>query len=185
MGRDSAQPKLRRGVQLLARNSAKLEELDERFFNQVVRARRARSDANHNRPLGKPIAGNYFLLLMQIVVLDLLRREQPRRIQNKICRQSFLSHLGQVRSVGTVVTAHDDEEVHLHIEQFAQRVLAFLGGAANRVKESEIFRTFLGSVAIDNCLADSALNLFGLAPQHGGLVGHTDCPQMHVGVEPS
>ena len=71
-----------------------------------------------------------------------------------------------------------------NIEQFAQRILPFLRGAADRVEETEILLGQLRSVAIDDRLPNSPLHFFGLAAQHRGLIRHADRLQMHVGIEP-
>ena len=77
-------------------------------------------------------------LLVQVVVLDLARGDETRGIQDEVGRQLFLTHLREVRSVGAVVAANDEEQIHLHVEQFAQRILPFLRSAANRVEEAEV-----------------------------------------------
>ena len=89
-----------------------------------------------------------------------------------------------MRSVRAVVAADHQQEIHLYVEQLAQRILPFLGGAANRVEEAEIFRGQLRAIAVDDRLSDAALHFFGLAAQHGGLIGHADRLQMNIGIKP-
>ena len=68
-------------------------------------------------------------------------------------------------------------------EQFAQRILPLLCGAADRVEETEIFLRKLGSVSIDHCLPNATLHFLGLAAQHRGLICYANGLQMHVGIE--
>src|SRR5215475_15267624 len=85
--------------------------------------------------------------------------------------------------VGAIVTAHDQQQVHRNVQQFAQRILPFLSGTADRIKESEIFFSKLRSVSINYRLANSPLHFLGLATQHRCLVSDTQSLEMHVGVE--
>src|SRR6202011_3104268 len=101
---------LGRELELLARNSAQLEKPDQSFLDQVVRTRRAGSDADDSRAGRKPEVRNDFALFMQIVMLDFIERDQPRRVQDKIGWQFFLAHFREVRSVRAVVTADDQEQ---------------------------------------------------------------------------
>ena len=48
------------------------------------------------------------------------------------------AHLGQVRGVGRIVAAHDDEQVHRFLEHLLERVLPVLRRPANRVEEPEM-----------------------------------------------
>ena len=89
-----------------------------------------------------------------------------------------------MRSVRAVVTTDHEQQVHAHIEQFAQRILPFLRGAADRVEETEVGRGQFRSVAIDDGLANAPLHFLGLAAQHRGLVRHADRLQMQIGIEP-
>src|SRR5207302_2336790 len=107
----------------------------------------------------------------------------PGSVSNKIRRQFFLTHLGQMRSIRAVVAADDEKEVHSNIEQLAQRVLPFLGRTADRIKEPEIFRRAFRPVTVDNGLADPALDLFGFAAQHRRLVRYADGFQVDVRIE--
>ena len=88
-----------------------------------------------------------------------------------------------MRGVGAVVAADDEQQIHRHVEQFAQRILPFLGRAANGVEEAEILRGQLRAVAIDDRLPNAALHFLGLAAQHRRLIGHADRLQMHIGIE--
>ena len=72
----------------------------------------------------------------------------------------------------------------MHVEQFAQRILPFLGRAADRVEKTEIFLCHLRSIPIDNRLPNAPLHFFRLAAEHGGLICHPNGSQMHVGIEP-
>src|SRR5262245_46815516 len=85
--------------------------------------------------------------------------------------------------VGAIVTTHDQEQVHRNVQQFAQRILPFLSGAADRIKEAEIFFSDLWSVSINHRLANSALHFLGLATQHRCLVSNAHSLEMHVRVE--
>src|SRR5258708_6037371 len=78
---------LRRELELLARDSAKLEETDQCFFDQVVRTRRAGGDSDDGRTRRQPEMGNDFAFLMQIVMLDLVLRDETRRVEHEVGRQ--------------------------------------------------------------------------------------------------
>ena len=112
----------------------------KRFFDQVVRTRCAGSDADDSGSVRQPEMRNHFAFLVQIVMLDLRGGNQPRSVEHKIGGQFFFAHLRQVRRVRAVVTAHDQQQIHWHVEQFAQRILPLLSGAADRVEETKIFR---------------------------------------------
>src|SRR5438067_5591269 len=102
-------------LEFLPWNSAQLEEPDQGFFDQVVRTRRAGSDADDCRAWRQPEMGNDFALLVQIVMFDLILGNEPRSVQNKIGRQLFLAHFREVRRVRAVVTADDEKQIHFHV----------------------------------------------------------------------
>ena len=176
---------LRRGFELLARNAAQLEKTHQRFFDQIIRARCAGGDADHDRSRSAANLARSLPLLVQIVMLEFPWSETRREaLQHKISRQLFLAHLRQMRSVRAVVAAHHQQQIHLHVEQLAQRILPFLGRAANRVEEPKILRGQLRPVAIDDRLPNPPLHFFRLAAQHRRLVRHAHRLQMHIGIEP-
>src|SRR5437016_9398112 len=86
--------------------------------------------------------------------------------------------------VRTIITAHDQQEIHWNIEQFSQRILSLLSGAADGIEESKILLRKVGPVSIDNRASNAPLHFFCLAAQHGGLICDTNGLQMHVGIEP-
>src|SRR5256886_14170483 len=103
-------------LELLARDSAQLEQSDQSFLDQVVRTRRAGSDANDGRSGWKPKMRNDFAFFVKIVMLDFAAGEQARSVQDKIGRQFFLAHFREVRSVRAVVAANDKQNVHFNVE---------------------------------------------------------------------
>src|SRR6266498_5812603 len=52
--------------------------------------------------------------------------------------------------VRTVITAYNQQQVHWHVQQFAQRILSLLCRAADRVEKSKVLLCKLRSVSIDN-----------------------------------
>jgi len=117
-------------------------------------------------------------------MLDLAGGNQPGGIEHKISRQFFLAHLGEMRCVRAVVTAHHEQKVQGHVEQLAQCILSFLSRAADCVEEPKILRRHLRPISIDNGSLNSPLHLLGFTAQHCGLICHTDSLQVHVGIEP-
>ena len=116
-------------------------------------------------------------------MLDLGRRNQPGRVEHEIRGQFFLAHLSEMRCVRAVVTADNKQKVHLDIEELAQCILAFLGCAANGIKEPEVFSRQLGSVPVNNGALNPSLYFLCFPPQHGGLICDAHSSQMHVGIE--
>src|SRR5438477_3133318 len=98
---------------------------------------------------------------MQIIMFDLVTRNKPRGVENEVSRQLFFAHLGKMRCVRAVVTANDKQKVHFDIEQLAQRILALLRRAADRIEEPKILRRKLGSISIDNGLSNPTLHFLG------------------------
>jgi len=127
---------------------------------------------------------NHFALFVQVVVLDLRSGNQSRSVEHEIGRQFFFAHLGQMRCVRTIITTYDQQQVHWHIEQFAQRILSLLRCAADRVEKPKILLGEVGPVSIDNRPSNAPLHFFGFPTQHGGLICHANGLQMHVGIEP-
>src|SRR5581483_912855 len=70
-------PSLRGKFELLARNAAQLEKANQRLLNQIVGARRAGSDPNDGRSVRQPEMRDHFTFLVQVVVLDLRRGNEP------------------------------------------------------------------------------------------------------------
>src|SRR4029077_17158079 len=93
-------------LEWLARDSAQLKQPDQSFLDQVVRTRRAGSDANDGRSGWKPKTRNDFAFFVQMLVLCFAARDQPRSVQDKIGRQFFLAHFREVRCVRAVVTTN-------------------------------------------------------------------------------
>ena len=153
-GRKATQPFLalirspaRRGIQLLDADTAQLKKPDKGFFDQVVGAGRAGRDPDHDRPFGQPFVRDYFATLVQIEVENFLVRDQPAGVKDEIGRQLFFAHLGQVRGVGAVVAADDQQQIHGHAEQLAQGILPLLRCAADGVKKRK-FGGLFRAVAI-------------------------------------
>src|SRR6266849_2519359 len=67
---------LGRDLEFRARNSAEFKQANERLFNQIVRTGCAGGDADNGAAVWQPISRDDFALLMQIVMLDLVAREQ-------------------------------------------------------------------------------------------------------------
>jgi len=113
---------------------------------------------------------------------------QPVRLHlggvlDKVSRQLRFAHLRQVRGVGGVIAADDQEQVQRLLQELAQGILPVLGGAANGVEEAEM-RLHPGlAVLLRDGAAQAALHFLRFAPQHGRLVGHADGPEVNVGVK--
>src|SRR4029077_13166048 len=98
---------LRSQLELVARNAAQLKKADQCFFNQIVRARCARSDPNDSGLVRQPEMRNHFALLVQVVMFDLGSRNQSRGVEHKIGWELFFAHFGEMGCVRTIITAHD------------------------------------------------------------------------------
>src|SRR5262245_38956420 len=125
-----------RGSQLFHADPAQLKQPDEGFINQIVRTRSSGRDADDDPPLGQPIPRLDVASYVLIVLPDFLLVDESSGVENELGCQLFFGHLGEVRSVGGVVTTDDEKQVHLHVEQFSQSVLSFLSCAADRVEET-------------------------------------------------
>src|ERR1022692_2039686 len=123
------------GQQLLHRNAAQLEQTPDGVFDQVVRAGRAGRNADGDFAGRQPVAGFHFRSEVLVVVTDEFVRFHFRGVFDEVRRQFGFAHFGEVRSVGRIVTADDDEQVEGFGEQLLERVLPVLRGATNRVEE--------------------------------------------------
>ena len=92
----------------------------------------------------------------------------------------MLGDLDEVGGVRAVVTADDEQQVHWVAQHLEERVLPLLGGAADGV---EYLEGRIVTITLDDGGLDPALDLLGLALEHGRLVGDADFSQMDVGVE--
>ena len=70
---------------------------------------------------------------------DQFVRNHLARVLDEISRQLGLAHFREVRGVGGIVAADDDEQVHRLDQKFLKRVLPVLRRAADRVEEAEMF----------------------------------------------
>src|SRR5256885_13592085 len=68
---------LRRQIEILARDAAQLKKPNQRFLDQIVRARCSRGNANNSRPVRQPKMRNHFPFFVQIVMLDFSCRDKP------------------------------------------------------------------------------------------------------------
>mmetsp|Transcript_20448 Transcript_20448/g.34069 ORF Transcript_20448/g.34069 Transcript_20448/m.34069 type:complete len:277 (-) Transcript_20448:324-1154(-) len=71
----------------------------------------------------------------------------------------------------------------LGTKHLVHRVLAFLRGIADGVEGQEVFIDVLRTVLLDECPLKKLANELRLTLQHGGLVGHPQARQIHVGIE--
>ncbi len=106
------------------------------------------------------------------------------RVLDEVGRQLGFAHFGQMRGVGGIVAADDQQQVHRLAQQFFQRILPVLGRPANRVKETEMPVDLVRAVTLDHGGFDPPLHFLGFAAQHGGLIGHADGLQMDVRIKP-
>ena len=124
-----------------------------------------------------------FLMLVLVVMDDQFVRIHLGRVLDEISRQLGFAHFRQVRRVGGIVAADDQQQIQRFVQQFFQRVLPILRRAANRVEETEMLVDFGLAVFLDHGGLQAALHFLGFAAQHGGLVRHADGLQMHVRIE--
>ncbi len=86
--------------------------------------------------------------------------------------------------VAGIVSADNDHHVQRLLQQRQHRVLAFLGGRADRVERPEVLGKRLGAVTTHHAPA----NLFGnrqrLSGQHRRLIGNPDACQVQIEIEP-
>ena len=134
-------------------------------------------------PGGSQSRGFDFLLEMEVVMADQFVGNHHGGVFDEEGREFGFAHFGQMRGVGGIVAADDQEEVHRFAEQFFQGVLAFLGGAANCVEKAEMAVQLVGAEALDHGVLDAALHFLGFAAEHGGLVGDADGLQVDVRIE--
>ena len=99
-------------------------------------------------PGGSQSGGFDFLLQLEIEMADQFVGNHHGGVLDKESRQLGFAHFGQMRGVGGIVAADDQEQVHRFAQQFFQGVLAFLGGAANRVEETEVPVQFVRAEAL-------------------------------------
>jgi hypothetical protein len=160
-----------------------VEEAPDDIFDQVVGAGCPCGDADGGGAGGQPVYAFDFLLEVKVVVLDDLAGDDFVRVLDEVGGQHGLAHFCEVRGVGGIVAADDDEEVERFGEEFLEGVLTVLRGAADGIEESEMLGELVGAVASGDGATDAALDLFGLAAEHGGLVGDADCLEVDIGVE--
>src|SRR6516165_7814278 len=151
------------GQDFFRRYASQLVDAEDGVFDQIVRTRSACGDSDDGRPTCQPVSSNDLPFLVQIVVCNLFGRLQLASTPHKVGWHFRFTHFGKVRSIGAVIAAHDEQQVHLFEKQLSQRILPLLRSTANRVEESKIFRSELWAVPFNNGCADSALNLFGFA----------------------
>src|SRR6266566_7894463 len=152
-------PTLGGGVEFVAGDPAQLKKPDQCFFDQIVWAGCASRDSDDSRAVRQPVSRDYFTLLMQIIVFDLVARKKARGVEHKIGRQFFFAHLGKMRCVRAIVAANNKQKVHFDVEQLAQSILPLLRRAADRIEKSKILRRKLRSVSINNGLSNPSLHL--------------------------
>ena len=95
---------------------------------------------------------------------DFLQRLDARRAADEKRRQLRLRDLHEVGGVRAVIAADDEQQVHRLAQHFEERVLPFLGRAADRVEHLE--RGFV-AIAVDDRLAQtrrwiSSVSLFSM-----------------------
>ena len=88
--------------------------------------------------------------------------------------------LDEVGGIRAVIATDDDHQVHRVAKHFKQRVLALLGRAADRVEHLECR---VVAIALMNRIPDTALDLLGLALEHGGLICDADPGEMLVRIK--
>ena len=93
-------------------------------------------------PAGSQSRGFDLLAPMLIVMADEFVRFHLGGVLDEIGRQFGLAHFGEVRGVGGIVAADDDEQVHRFAQKFFQRVLPVLRRAANGVEKAEMVFNF-------------------------------------------
>ena len=164
-------------------DAVQLEDAEDGFFDEVVGAGGSGGDADGDGGSGEPVFGEDFLFRLQVEVADVLARAQAAGVADEVGGEDFFAEFGEVGGVGGVVAADDEEEVHGFGEHGGEGVLALLGGSADGVEEAEVFLGALGAVAVGDGFFDAALDFFGFAAEHGGLVGDADALEVEVGVE--
>ena len=160
-----------------------VEEALDGFFDEVVGAAGAGSDADGAVGEGEPVLGFDFAVFVSVVVEDFLGGDHFGGVFDEVGGEFGFAHFGEVRGVGGVVSADDDEEVHGFLEEGLEGGLSFLGGAADGVEESEVLVDVVGAVFGLEGMFEAALDFFGFAAEHGGLVGDADGGEMEVGIE--
>ena len=113
---------------------------------RFARARRARGDADRHLALRGEHLGiaAHFFLPFQVIVHDLLQRDEALGAADEEGGQLFFADFDQVGGVRGIVASDDEEQIHSGFEHLEEGVLALLGCPANGVEEGEI----LGGAAV-------------------------------------
>lgn len=159
------------------------EEALDSFFDEVVGAAGAGGDADGAVRGREPVLGFDFAVFASIVVDDFLGGDHFGGVFDEVSGKFGLAHFGEMGSVGRVVSANDEKKVHRLLKEGLKGGLAFLGGAADGVEESEVLTDVFGAVFGLKSAFEATLDFFGFAAEHGGLVGDADGGKMKIGIK--
>jgi hypothetical protein len=117
---------------------------------------------------------------MKVEMDDLLQRPDALRITDEKRRQLLLPDLNQMRRVGTVITTHHQQQIHLLLQHLEQGILPLLCRPANRIEHG---KSRIIPIPLQHRLPHPPLDLFRLALQHRRLVRHAHPQQMQLGIK--
>ena len=163
--------------------SFEAEETLDGFFDEVVGTAGAGGDADGAVGGREPVLGFHFAVFAPVIVEDFLGGDHFGGVFDEVGGEFGFAHFGEMGSVGGVVSAHDKEKVHRLLKECLKGGLAFLGGAADGVEKSEVLADVFGAVFDFKGVFEAALDFFGFAAEHGGLVGDADGGKMEVGIK--
>ena len=102
----------------------------------------AGGDADGNFARWQPIARFDFLVLVLIVMADQFVRLHLGGVFDEISRQLGFAHFREVRGVGRIIAADDQQQIQRFSKKFLQGVLPVLRRAANGVEKAEMLVDF-------------------------------------------
>src|SRR3989442_1539234 len=167
------------------RGAARRRDALDRLTDLVIGRRGPDLQANGEGPLGQPCLGK---------VLDFRpswpeatrpsRGVDAARVLDVEGGDLLLADGGEVRGVARVVAADHHHQIGPAPDELEHRVLALLGGRADRVEVTEVLRQRGLAVALRHALAQLGGDRERFAGQHGGLIRDAHAHEIALRVEP-
>lgn len=170
--------------QFLHGNPAQLKQAANGVLDQIVWATGTGGDAHGQLSFRQPVARFLFRADMLVVMDDQIDGFHLGRVLDEIRRQFRLAHFGEVRGVGGIISAHNDQNIRRLRQHFFQRILTILSCSTDRVEESEIFIGIFHAVFFLHGGLETPLHFLSFTAQHRGLIRHANREQVHVRIKP-
>ena len=170
---------------MLHGNAAQFKQAADGVLDQVVRAGSAGGDADGDFARRQPIRASR---LPHVCAgrngESALSEIHLGGVLDEVSRQLGFAHLRQVRGVGGIVAADHQQQIQRFAQQF---FAAHPAGPGSRRrwyrKNGNVVRLRPRRTSVSMARLQPALHFLGFAAEHGGLVGHADGLQMHIGIE--